>query len=310
MLRTMHATLLVLAASLSGCFALSDTDRFVEDEGCDLELKIRSFVPHAGQRLTVKLVQDRSPEEAGAPTRNALVVVDPLETLDLDIRLPGAVRPLFDTRRPRARIDFYADANENGTLDMPPTDHSWRLPDACVDGPVVFEHNVDFDTLDLPPNQPTGFGNDIELRFCEEGLEEYADSPIEIRVEMEFPPEGGLAEEFRPVAAFRVRRRDDRGAVLLPSVVDSGFPVRITIFFDQDADGEVDPEDLAIGYATTAETPDCPALPSPCIDMLPGRRSVCNGDGGDLQILVNRSRAMPPPIAPEQWFFPDPPFEG
>jgi hypothetical protein len=44
------------------------------------------------------------------------------------------------------QIDFYADHNQNGSYDAPPTDHAWRITvnDLVGDSVVTFTHNTDF----------------------------------------------------------------------------------------------------------------------------------------------------------------------
>jgi hypothetical protein len=43
-------------------------------------------------------------------------------------------------------VDFWADFNENGMYDTPPTDHAWRieLNDVTGDTTLTFIHNTDF----------------------------------------------------------------------------------------------------------------------------------------------------------------------
>jgi hypothetical protein len=48
-------------------------------------------------------------------------------------------------------IDFYADFNENGMYDVPPTDHAWRivLDDVNGDTTISFVHNTTFTDIGL-----------------------------------------------------------------------------------------------------------------------------------------------------------------
>lgn len=163
-----RSCILLLSLGLGGCFAITDTGRFEEDRGCDLQLRLREFGPHAApdatlrhfNRFEVALSRARAD---GAQTLEALAVFDPLGNATVNLRMPNAVRPRTDPRQGLPAIDFYADFDDVPGLSR--GDHAWILEDACATGPEPFLHNTGFQfrTADAPI---VSAGVDLEVRFC------------------------------------------------------------------------------------------------------------------------------------------------
>jgi len=74
------------------------------------------------------------------------LVISPVDVADFNVvfdSVPGGDDYNFD---------FYADLNQNGVYDVPPTDHAWRfeLPDFNSDTTINFAHNTDFTDIFAP----------------------------------------------------------------------------------------------------------------------------------------------------------------
>jgi plastocyanin len=99
-----------------------------------LTIDFASMNPHIGQSLTMYLIEQPSG-----------IYID---TVKLD-EIPGAAFSLSSSNimsNMSYQIDFYADHNQNGSYDAPPTDHAWRITvnDLVGDSVVTFTHNTDF----------------------------------------------------------------------------------------------------------------------------------------------------------------------
>ncbi len=97
-----------------------------------LTLDFTGMNPHVGQYFWVGLVD----QESGSLT-------DSIETtaeVDFMLHFYGIEIGMSYT------IDFYADHNQNGMYDAPPTDHAWRLEleNVMGDTTLTFAHNTDF----------------------------------------------------------------------------------------------------------------------------------------------------------------------
>jgi hypothetical protein len=299
------ASSLLLALTAQGCFALADTDDFVEDEGCDLELDLRAFAPHLGQTFEVRLVQD--PLESigeSRPRLLGLAILDPLTVPNIDIDIPGMVPALTDPSRPRPNVDFYADFDENGAYSRPPSDHTWRVEDPCDPGrDPTFPHNVDF--FDLP--MPIGGGSSLVIEGCPDLTEGErlggfgpfdGTEPLEVRAYGTFlPTVDGETEMDRPVALYRLGAlsRATDGAIAIPAVFDNGFRYRAEIYVDVNTNGAFDPgTDRAWTYSyNPMNAPDCPARLDVCgVGMGTTNAVPICKDGTDLKVFVSRAHLV------------------
>ncbi|HJZ40574.1 MAG TPA: T9SS type A sorting domain-containing protein [Bacteroidales bacterium] len=89
--------------------------------------------PHVGQSLFFRVVDVSDGSEVG---RTSVVIASADFSLGIGGIMPGS----------SYYLDFYADFNENGKYDVPPTDHAWRivLEDVTGDSTVGFAHNTTF----------------------------------------------------------------------------------------------------------------------------------------------------------------------
>lgn len=131
-----------------------------------LTINFTGMTPHVGQLLELRVVDNQSSEEIGR-TR-----LESISSADFEINIPGLELNNEYT------VEFYADFNQNGTYDEPPTDHAWAIDVESTEGDVstTFSHNTDFTTiewkylytLNLLSMNPH-LGQMLELRVYEEG---------------------------------------------------------------------------------------------------------------------------------------------
>jgi hypothetical protein len=294
-------------ALCSGCFLVASTDDFTEDEKCDLELDIRSFAPHIGQAMELRLVQEPDPadvpddpDEEVRPRLLFLGFFEPLQDPNMDIDIPGAVPALVNPDRPRPQLDFFADFNMDGAYSGQPADHSWRIEDPCdPDRDPAFPHNTNFADL----VRPIGLGGTVHVDFCPNlamgdriAMIEPFDGTeaLEVRVSGTFVPTvDGMTEEVRPVGFYRLERIGARPmGVALPQLVDPGFNHKVEIVADLNDDFAYDDgTDRAWVYQYNPLTaPNCQPLSEVCgitpdtVNMAP----ICK-DGTDIRVRLSRT---------------------
>ena len=112
-------------------------------------LKLTGMTPHIGQMLEGRLVDLADGMEVIRGRINSIRVSD------FKVRL----RHLMIGHS--YYFDFYADFNENGVYDPPPTDHAWRLllENVTGDTMLTFGHNTNFIDIEWP--EPLGIGSQI-----------------------------------------------------------------------------------------------------------------------------------------------------
>ena len=290
---------LLVAALGQGCFLIAETDQFVEDDACDLELDVRAFAPHIGQLFEVRLVQD-PPESLGpsAPQLLTLALFDPLESPNLDIDIPDAVPPLTDPTQPRPVLDFYADFDNSQGYSGRPDDHTWRVADDLCDPDrdPTFDHNRNF--VDLPV--PIGGGSDLFVDFCPNltvgdpigRLDPFdGTEPVEVRVSGIFPsPVEGVAEAKRPVAYYRLGTlATSRMGIRIPDVFDNGFRHTIEVFVDRNSDYAFDEGDQGWTYTfDLANAPECPPITELTTCGLTDETVSACKQGVDIRVRLSR----------------------
>ncbi|MBX3248149.1 MAG: hypothetical protein KF901_13300 [Myxococcales bacterium] len=292
-----RSCILLLSLGLGGCFAITDTGRFEEDRGCDLQLRLREFGPHAApdatlrhfNRFEVALSRARAD---GAQTLEALAVFDPLGNATVNLRMPNAVRPRTDPRQGLPAIDFYADFDDVPGLSR--GDHAWILEDACTTGPEPFLHNTGFQfrTADAPI---VSAGVDLEVRFC--GPDRIFDlaGGAEVRVRERTP------EDIDRAIGFYRTNDANRAAdgVLLPGILPDGGVAVVEVLADRDNDGRLGAGDRAWNFMIG----DAAFLPCGAVE----RCSLLRDDapcfeGGRVVVRVSPVRATTNTLAEERWF--------
>jgi len=106
-----------------------------------LALRFEGMDPHIGQLLELRVVDVETGREIARMSLPGI----PAASFELEI---GGLEIGSNVR-----LDFYADANGNGTYDAPPADHAWRLELMGVqgNGMLSFAHNADFTDIAWPP---------------------------------------------------------------------------------------------------------------------------------------------------------------
>lgn len=131
-----------------------------------LKVQFTNMDPHVGQKFELRIVDKATGKEVGRSSLDAIANHDfevELEAIDIG----GSYW-----------IDFYADLNQNGVYDSPPTDHAWRLElnNAQGDTTLTFSHNTGFTdigwdylmTLNITGMNPHQ-GQLFELRVVDRG---------------------------------------------------------------------------------------------------------------------------------------------
>ena len=106
-----------------------------------LTLQFRGMNPHIGQKFEVRVLDKETDGEVGRQG------VPAIGNADFDLQL-------FTTIIGQSyQIDFYADKNNNGTYDPPPTDSAWRLELVQAQGndTLTFTLNTNFTDIGFPP---------------------------------------------------------------------------------------------------------------------------------------------------------------
>lgn len=106
-----------------------------------LDLHLTNMGPHVNQKMEFRLVRISDGEQVGYHMLDALPDEDE-HIVFLNV---------FDEGQ-TYNIDFYADLNNNGQYDAPPTDHAWRITLEAVAGDTVvpFSHNTSFTDIEFP----------------------------------------------------------------------------------------------------------------------------------------------------------------
>jgi len=130
-----------------------------------LTISFTGMSPHAGQLLELRVENDTDNFEAGR-TR-----IESISQPEFDIEIAG-----LETGK-EYKVEFYADFNNNGTYDSPPTDHAWeiRLDNINGDTTITFAHNTNFTEINWKylfalnfENMTPHLGQLIELRVVKE----------------------------------------------------------------------------------------------------------------------------------------------
>jgi hypothetical protein len=99
-----------------------------------LNINFIGMTPHVGQNLYLYL---RDPDNMN---NTDSLSVEPIDTANFTVSFESIVAGTSYL------LDFWADMNMNGTYDVPPTDHAWRIALDSVEGDttIAFVHNTDF----------------------------------------------------------------------------------------------------------------------------------------------------------------------
>jgi len=100
----------------------------------NLTFKFMEMTPHLNQRLEFYVFDKIAKKYVDT------IILSSIENADFEINSNN-----LETGS-SYNLDFYADFNDNGKYDAPPTDHSWRITLDLVKGDTTinFSHNIDF----------------------------------------------------------------------------------------------------------------------------------------------------------------------
>ncbi|MFT5356713.1 MAG: hypothetical protein ACI9KE_003939 [Polyangiales bacterium] len=276
---------------MGGCLAIRDVDDFVEDPACDLNLPLRNFVIHARetvtqqradrQLFTIRMIRELTGPSGTSRTREAVAVFDPLPGPDVDVFLPNVGVPALDENVRPLSLEFFADLNRNGELDIPDLDHSWIEPHLCSATGIPFVHNVDF--LELEEARPLP----LTLRVvAEPGEESEWLHTVEVRVIRATPLGGveGVTRAFFRRARWTFQRDsiggapiptdEEQAAIVMAGVLSDSEDVFVTVFIDRNDDGDVDAGEDYVLEQTLEPTGDCPRSPELCSTNAAGELEI------------------------------------
>ncbi len=99
-----------------------------------LTVNFSSMDPHIGEMLELRVENNNTNEEVGR------FRVTAIPSSNFQIQIPGL------QIGPEYKVQFYADFNNNGLYDAPPTDHAWEInfTNNTGDATVNFSHNASF----------------------------------------------------------------------------------------------------------------------------------------------------------------------
>ncbi|NOY94362.1 MAG: hypothetical protein GXP55_24560 [Deltaproteobacteria bacterium] len=216
----------LLSLTSSGCFAISDLGRFEPDEGCDVDLDLQGFTPHAEDLFELRVV--KIVEGSTTPFLSARAILDPMGAVNARIVMLDAAPA------GHAALDFYSDENNDDLYTDPPDDHVWRIDDACVSPTRVFVHRFDFVNL----TEPIAIGEDFTLSLSGMNADGNA---LEVRV-ISMPPAG--VDEPPPARTVGLYRKaavtQSDFDVTIPGIIDLGSSYQVTIWSDKTGDGVYD----------------------------------------------------------------------
>lgn len=207
---------------LSGCFALTDLDRFEVKDNVFV-MHLRNLTPHIDKRVSVSLISASNFVQARA-------VISRMDTADISFAMPGAM-----VDNDEHHVDFFSDDNQNERYDPPTgttvTDHSWREP-VPASGQMTFCHNTNF--ADLTESMANPIGGNFAMLLRQ--MDQYLGSPMEFHV-----IETSLE---RTVGLFRLSEvRETEALIFIPGIMDSGSSYRVDFYVDVNRDGVYLPAD-------------------------------------------------------------------
>lgn len=219
---------LLLAATTSSCFAVTDLDRFQkaaqsDSNFVDLRLTVRGMTSHVTELFEYRVVDASNIIQSRG-------FAFPLGKPDATLFVRGAI----PKQNGPFHLDFYADHDNSGSYDNDRNtinDHAWRLPldetetndQGAVE--IVFDHNTSFSYL-ADPTPPREIGNAATVHFS--GMTEHMGRRVEVRI--------ADASSKRVVALYRVPQVvRDSFDVSVPGMIESGVTYSIEVYTDDGA---------------------------------------------------------------------------
>jgi len=205
-------------AGTGGRGGSSEDDAGAEDAGTsmfrDVAIDMMAVTPHMNQKMEFRVVSDDD-------ELVALGVLDPLASANYEFTLPNS------TPAGAHRMDFFADLNDNGEYDAPPTDHAWREDIAASgDDTIAFMHNTDFTDIATPTLTQAE-----DFTFMATDMNPHIGDLFELRV-IE-------ADSGRLVGRYLLGQITAASFTLtLPGIVASGTEYQVDFYADLNGNGE------------------------------------------------------------------------
>jgi len=212
------AAFVALGAALSGCFLVTDVDRFQEtapntSRFYDLDFTIRGADSHVAEMFELRVLDE-------SKAILAVFRAEPLGASQASFKLPASL-----PKDQKLRLIFWADHNATGKYDTDPQpfDHSWFVdvdpfkPKDPADNVVkiVYDHNSQF-----VPVEGNDLGNPVQLSFT--GLNALLNKRVQVRV--------SDANSKQLVASYRITKvNKDVLTTTLPKVIDPGAGTRYLV---------------------------------------------------------------------------------
>lgn len=217
----MRLALVAAAASLSGCFLVTDVDRFQQavpssERFYDLVFTIRGADSHVNELFELRVVDENKNIVMAS---RATPLGAPSATFNLPLALP---------KSGSFTLSFGADHNANGAFDPPRDDHSWTLdlkpflPKDPADNVVrvTFDHSLTFQ-----PMEGREVGRTARVRFTKMGA--YRGKRAAARIS------DGTSRQLTGAVRTPVISQDDF-TLSVPGVVDPGVGTRYTVLVTLD----------------------------------------------------------------------------
>ncbi len=229
----------LLAASTSSCFAVTDLGRFEKSPGStgnfsDLTLTVRGMTSHVNEMFEYRIVdRDNILQSRG--------IILPLGGPDATMFVPGAV----PKQNGPFKLDFYADHDPTHNMHYDRDqvagtgDHSWRVfLDGSTDPPtpssfdpntgkyvVVFDHNTSFNLL-TDPVPPREIGTPATVRLSNMGG--FLGKRLEVRI--------ADSSSKRVVAFYRIPSLAAADpTITIPGMIDEGVTYTVEVYTDDNA---------------------------------------------------------------------------
>lgn len=236
---TLTTAAVLLAASTSSCFAVTDLGRFETSAGAtgnfsDLRLTVRGMFSHVNEMFEYRIVDKNN-------TLQSRGIIMPLGGPEATLFAAGAV----PKQNGPFTLDFYSDHDPAHNLHYDRDqatgtgDHSWRIKLGGGDEPptpglydentgryvVLFDHNTSFAVL-TDPEPPIEIGSPATIRLANMGG--FLGKRLEVRI--------ADASSKRVVAFYRVPSLADAApTITIPGMIEGGVTYTIEVYTDDNA---------------------------------------------------------------------------
>jgi hypothetical protein len=206
----------IMIAAVLGLYGCSSNSTGPSDNLKDLTLNLNNMNSNVGQEITIRVMSSDNVLQSQA-------IINVLESADASITIPNIIDD------GSYHIDMFADVNDNGSYDPPPTDDAWRI-DIPASGIVNFSYNTNVADISMPAFAARG--NNFKLNLL--NFVDEVGKTMELRV-----IEGS---ENRTVGAYRFDEIPNIVfTVEIPGIILDGANYHIDFYIDMNVNNEYDP---------------------------------------------------------------------